>query len=70
MSLIINELTKCLTLTHMPSPPPLCPRVPLGRWFVGTVVVRQAPAAEAVHGVGGDGLAQFLKRVVPGPDNA
>lgn len=34
---------------------------------VGTFLVREPPAAEAVHGVGGDGLAELLEGVVPVP---
>lgn len=34
---------------------------------VGTLLVREPPAPEAVHGVGGDGLAELLEGVVPVP---
>lgn len=34
---------------------------------VGALLVREPPAPEAVHGVGGDGLAELLEGVVPVP---
>lgn len=32
---------------------------------VGPLLVREPPAAEAVHGVGGDGVAELLEGVIP-----
>lgn len=32
---------------------------------IGALLVREPPAAKAVHGVGGDGVAKLLKGVIP-----
>lgn len=34
---------------------------------VGPLLVREPPAAETVHGVGGDGVAELLEGVIPVP---